>query len=314
SMAVLRHADARGYSLELARAAAANPDAERIVFCGVHFMAESADILTGGRCRIYMPDTTAGCPMADMAPTDQVLAAWNFLQSVSDDWLPVVYVNSSAEIKAFCGRHGGTTCTSSNCGRAFRWVLDQNKRIFFLPDQHLGRNTADDIGLEDTTVLVYDPRLPSGGLTKQDLHRTRLVLWKGFCPIHQAFSIEQIREVRATLPDAKIIVHPECRREVVRAADAHGSTAQIVRYVENAPTGSTIVIGTELNLVRRLAEEHRTRVTVKALCSSVCANMAKTNEENLLDVLRNWPEDLQVHVPEETARDALKALERMLQV
>lgn len=313
-MAVLQHADIRGDSLELARAAAANTVAERIVFCGVHFMAESAVILTGGTRPVYMPDPSAGCPMANMAALDDVARAWQTLRSASPDWIPVVYVNSSAAIKAFCGRHGGLTCTSSNALRAFEWAFRQNKRIFFLPDEHLGRNTAAQLGLEEETLTIYNPGAEHGGLRTEDLERARVVLWKGFCPIHMAFTVEQIREVRQVLPEAKIIVHPECRREVVLAADAHGSTSQIVRFVENAPPGSTIVIGTELNLVRRLAEEHKSRVTVKALCSSVCANMAKTNEENLLEVLRDWPEERRIRVPPETAREAQAALERMLQV
>ena len=314
SMAVLQHADIVGDSLELARAAAANPDAERIVFCGVHFMAESAVILTGGIRPVYMPDPAAGCPMANMASPEQVALAWEVLASVSADFVPIVYVNSSAEIKAFCGRHGGTTCTSSNALRAFQWALRQNKRIFFLPDEHLGRNTAGELDLEERDLAVYDPKAERGGVRIEKLARARVVLWKGFCPIHMAFTVEQIREVRRVLPDAKIIVHPECRREVVLAADAHGSTAQIVRFVENAPAGSTVVIGTELNLVRRLAEEHKPRVTVKALCCSVCANMAKTNEDNLLEVLSNWPDERRVQVPAETAQDARIALERMLQL
>jgi quinolinate synthase len=309
---VLRHADTIGDSLELSRAAGANATARRIVFCGVEFMAESADILTGPAQTVYMPEMSAGCPMADMATAGAMLEAWEFLQSGGDAWLPVVYVNSSAEIKACCGRLGGSTCTSSNAPRVMKWVLDQGRKVFFLPDEHLGSNTAHDLGLRDEEVALYDPRLPDGGLTRAELKAARVVVWKGFCIVHVAFTVEQIRQVREQLPDARIIVHPETPKEVVRLADAHGSTAQIIKYVEAAPAGSTIVIGTEINLIERLAEEQRGRVQVKALRPSVCANMAKTNEHNLLDVLQRWPADKEVHIPEAIAADARKALQRML--
>lgn len=311
---VLRHADIVGDSLELSRAAGANAAARRIVFCGVKFMAESADILTGPSQTVYMPEMSAGCPMAEMATAGAMMKAWELLQSSGDGWLPVVYVNSSAEVKACCGRLGGSTCTSSNAPRVMKRVLDQGKKVFFLPDEHLGENTAHDLGLTDEQVALYDPRLPDGGLTRAGLKSAQVVVWKGFCIVHVAFTVEQIRQVRAQLPDARIIVHPETPKEVVRLADAHGSTAQIIKYVEAAPAGSTIVIGTEINLVERLAEQHRGRVHVKALRPAVCANMAKTNEHNLLDVLQRWPSEKEVHVPETVAADARMALRRMLEL
>ena len=309
---VLRHVDVIGDSLELSRKAAEHPEAERIVFCGVKFMAESADILTGPGQTVFMPDTRAGCPMSDMADGASALAAWEFLASQGGGWLPVVYVNSSAQIKALCGRWGGCTCTSSNAPKALKWVFAQGRKVFFLPDEHLATNTAHDLGLADNQVAVYDWRLPNGGLKKADLDAAQVIAWKGYCIVHVAFSVAQVREVREKIPGAKIIVHPETPKEVVRLADAHGSTAQIVKYVEDAPDGSVIVVGTEANLVERLAKQQTGRVTVKVLRPSVCANMAKTNEQNLLDVLQNWPKLCEVHVPQDVATDARIALQRML--
>jgi quinolinate synthase len=312
---VIGHADVTGDSLELSRKAAQQRDAERIVFCGVRFMAESADILTSAEQSVYMPDTSAGCPMANMAGAEDVEAAWSFLQRQDKDrWVPVVYVNSTAEIKALCGRWGGSTCTSSNAAAVFRWALDQDKRIFFLPDEHLGWNTAHDLGLADDRVAVYDPRLAGGGLSSDAIRRAAIVVWKGFCLVHAAFSAEHVRLVRARHPDARIIVHPETPKEVLRMADAHGSTSQICRYVEGAPAGCTVVVGTEQNLVERLAETHRGRVSVLALSPSVCANMARTNESNLLAVLRDWPERNRIVVPPAIAADARTALARMLAI
>lgn len=311
---VLRHADVLGDSLELSRQAAGHKEAERIVFCGVKFMAESADTLTSPSQVVYMPETAAGCPMSDMADVPRTTAAWQTLEGWGGGWLPVVYVNSSAELKALCGRWGGSTCTSSNAPRVLRWVLGQGKKVFFLPDEHLGTNTAHDLGLRDEEIAVYDWTKPDGGLTRADADRAKILVWKGFCIVHVAFSVEQVRLAREKLPGAKIIVHPESPAEVVRLADEHGSTAQIVDYVNKAPDGSTIVIGTELNLIERLARQHAGRVSVKSLRPSVCANMAKTNERNLLDLLQTWPAIRRISVPQDVAEDARKALRRMLEL
>lgn len=311
---VLRHADEIGDSLELARKAAMHSEAEKIVFCGVRFMAESADILTRSDQTIYMPDTSAGCPMADMADAESMQTASEMLETSGRDWLPVVYVNSSARVKACCGMWGGSTCTSSNAGKAFQWVLSQGKRIFFLPDEHLGINTAHDMGIGDDEIVVYDPAQEGGGVLPEKNDEAKVIVWKGFCLVHTAFTVEQVRNVRERIPAAKIIVHPEVPKDVLRLADAHGSTSQIVKYVESASEGATVVIGTELNLVERLAREHRGRVTVKALSPSVCATMASTNESNLLDLLREWPERNEIHVSEPVAQDARKALDRMLEL
>lgn len=309
---VLQHVDETGDSLELSRKAAQRKSARRIVFCGVRFMAESADILTDASQQVYMPDPMAGCPMASMADAASAERAWTYLSGQGGDWVPVVYVNSTAEVKAWCGRHGGSTCTSSNAARVLQWAFSLGRRVLFLPDEHLGVNTAFDLGLTEEQLAVFDPRQPSGGLAGRDLAGVRMVVWKGFCLVHTAFTVEQVRRVRELLPNARIIVHPETPREVLRLADAHGSTSQILRYVEQAPDGSTVVVGTEVNLVERLAELHRGRVSVKALAPSVCANMAKTNERNLLDLLQKWPEAQHVQVPDVLVSDARKALNMML--
>lgn len=310
---VVEHVDAIGDSLELARKAAAEKDAERIAFCGVHFMAESADILTGRHQSVYMPEPKAGCPMANMANLRQVQAAWEVLQKWGGgQWIPVVYVNSTAEIKAFCGANGGSTCTSSNAGKVFQWVFSLGKRVFFLPDEHLGRNTAADLAVDADQVVGFDPGKTNGGLEEADVARAHVIVWRGFCIIHTRFTIEHVRFARKNWPEARIIVHPECPREVTRIVDAHASTSGIIKYVEAAPAGSVIVVGTEVNLVERLARLHAGRVTVKALAPSVCTNMSMTSEKSLQELLEKWPEANLIRVPPRVAVDARAALDRML--
>ncbi len=221
-------------------------------------------------------------------------------------------MNSNAEVKAVCGKHGGSTCTSSNAERIFKWALDKGDRILFLPDEHLGANSAHDLGLADDEVAIYDYKKENGGLSLEEIKAAKVIVWKGFCIVHQAFTVAHVEKVRELLPEAKIIVHPESPKEVVRICDAHGSTAQIIDYVKNAPDGSTIIVGTELNLIQRLAEQEKGRVFVKALVPSVCANMAKTNEANLLNTLQNWPEHQKVTVAADIADDARASLEIML--
>ncbi len=308
---VLRHADFKGDSLELARKAAAS-GAERILFCGVRFMAESADILSSSSQAVYLSEASAGCPMAEMADVRSAERAWDRLRRLHGKWAPVVYVNSTAEVKAFCGRRGGSACTSSNCARVMSHFLDQGQRIFFLPDEHLAANTAHDLGIADEDVVRYDPAMEDGGLSDEVASKARVVVWKGYCHVHTNFTTQQVRAVRESLPEAKIIVHPESPKAVVRAADAHGSTAQIIRYVEHCADGSTVVVGTERQLVMRLAEEQKGRVRVLALLSSSCPNMARTTESAVLEVLRDWPVSTRVSVPEDVAMDARVCLERML--
>ncbi len=275
---VIEFADVTGDSFKLAREAAARPDAEYVVFCGVHFMAESADILTSDAQAVVLPDLAAGCSMADMAAIDQVEEAWAVLQDagVAERTVPVTYMNSTAAIKAFTGRHGGTVCTSSNAQVALRWAFDQvggvdgTGKVFFLPDQHLGRNTAvQQLGLSLDDCVVYDPRKPGGGLTTDQLERARMILWKGHCSVHGRFTAANVAAIRERVPDVTVLVHPECQHEVVTAADMVGSTEYIIRALDAAPAGSAWAIGTELNLVRRLAKAHPDK-QVHYLDSTVC--------------------------------------------
>jgi quinolinate synthase len=269
---VIQFADVTGDSFKLARDAAGRPEAEYIVFCGVHFMAESADILTAGHQQVVLPDLAAGCSMADMAAISQVEECWDTLveAGVAEDVVPVTYMNSAAAIKAFTGRHGGTVCTSSNARTALTWAFDQRPagpdahsliggrgKVLFLPDQHLGRNTAVlQLGIPLEECVVYDPHKPMGGLSTEQLQRARMILWRGHCSVHGRFSQENVTAVRERVPGVQVLVHPECRHEVVTSADLVGSTEFIIRTVESAPAGSSWALGTELNLVRRLAAQH----------------------------------------------------------
>lgn len=309
---VLRHADFIGDSLELARRAAAAQEAEKIVFCGVHFMAESACILADERQTVYMPDPNAGCPMADMAPMREVKRACKEIATFGGEWLPVAYVNSSAAIKAFCGANGGATCTSSNAAKVFKWILNQNKKILFVPDEHLGANTAHDIGLPDNVVAVFDPGKPLGGINPEQIKKAKILLWKGYCHVHM-FSPEDVAKARAGHPKAKIIVHPETPKEALRLCDAHGSTSHIVKYVEQTEAGATVVIGTELNLVKRLSAIHKGRVAVYPLRPSACRNMVLTSEEKLLALMETWPKENEIHVDLELKANAALALKRMFE-
>ena len=275
---VIAFADVTGDSFKLAREAAARPDAEFVIFCGVHFMAESADILTSESQQVVLPDLAAGCSMADMAAIDQVEDAWEVLveAGVADDTVPVTYMNSTAAIKAFTGRHGGTVCTSSNAHVALRWPFDKvggvdgTGKVLFMPDQHLGRNTAvQQLGLSLDDCVVFDPRRPGGGLTTAELRDARMILWRGHCSVHGRFSERNVADVRAADPDVTVLVHPECKHEVVTAADMVGSTEYIIKALDAAPAGSSWAIGTELNLVRRLADAHPDK-KIHYLDSTVC--------------------------------------------
>ena len=259
---VIEFADVTGDSFKLAKEAAARPEAAYIVFCGVHFMAEAADILTADHQQVVLPDLAAGCSMADMAAIGQVEDAWDDLaeMGVADELVPVTYMNSAAAIKAFTGRHGGTICTSSNAKTAMQWACDQHggvggdAKVFFLPDQHLGRNTAvRELGLSLQDCVVFDPHKPAGGLTREQVRAARVILWRGHCSVHGRFSLEAVSAARATIPDVRVIVHPECQYDVVDAADVVGSTERIIQAIASAPDGSSWAVGTELNLVRRLA-------------------------------------------------------------
>ena len=308
-----------GDSFKLAREAAARPDAPYVVFCGVHFMAESADILTSDQQQVILPDLAAGCSMADMAAIDQVERAWEELTDLglAEGTVPVTYMNSSADIKGFTGRHGGTVCTSSNAEQALRWAFDQGERVLFLPDQHLGRNTAvRQLGFGLDECVVYNPHRPGGGLTPDQLRAARMILWRGHCSVHGRFTLDSVADVRARVPDVTVLVHPECRHEVVTAADLVGSTEYIIRAVEAAPAGSAWAIGTELNLVRRLANRHPDqRITFLDRTVCYCSTMNRIDLPHLVWSLESLVAGTvvnQITVEADTAHWARVGLERML--
>ncbi len=318
---VIQFADVTGDSFKLAREAAARPDAEYIVFCGVHFMAESADILTSPAQQVVLPDLAAGCSMADMARLTQVEMAWDALAAagVADEVVPVTYMNSSADIKAFCGRHGGLVCTSSNAEVALEWAFQQkpDAKILFLPDQHLGRNTAVlKMGFTVDDCVVWDPFRPGGGLTAEQLRDAKVILWKGHCSVHGRFSPDVVDELRATIPGVQILVHPECTHEVVLKADLVGSTEFIIKTIEAAPAGSSWAIGTELNLVKRLATAHPDK-NISFLDKTVCycSTMNRIDLPHLVWALESLVAGTvvnRIEVDPDTEKWALVALERML--
>ena len=316
---VIAVADVTGDSFKLAEQAAARPDAEFVVFCGVHFMAESADILTGAAQAVVLPDLAAGCSMADMASFDQVEQCWDVLTDagLTEGTVPVTYMNSSAAIKAFTGAHGGTVCTSSNAKRALEWAFARGERVLFMPDQHLGRNTAVlELGLSLSDCVVYDPRKPGGGLTTEQLRDAKMVLWKGHCSVHGRFTETSVREVRERVPGVTVLVHPECTHEVVNAADLVGSTEYILRTLEAAPAGSAWAVGTELNLVKRLAQLHPDKTVVfldRTVC--FCSTMNRIDLPHLVWALESLVEGRvvnRIEVEPAVARDAKLALDRML--
>jgi quinolinate synthase len=316
---VIEFADITGDSFKLAQAAQAQSSAEFVIFCGVHFMAESADILTSDRQKVILPDLAAGCSMADMATAAQVDECWKTLTSlgIAEKTIPVTYMNSSAAIKSFTGEHGGTVCTSSNAKSAMTWAFTQGEKILFLPDQHLGRNTAvKDLGLSLDDCVLWNPWKPMGGLTEEQIRNAKVLLWRGHCSVHGRFSKESIDDVRSRIPDVKILVHPECTHDVVTHADVVGSTEFIIKTIEAAPSGSSWAIGTEFNLVSRLAKAHPDKTIVfldKTLC--YCSTMNRIDLPHLV-----WAMESLVagHVVNQITVDATVkkfsqlALERML--
>ena len=316
---VIKYADLRGDSLKLSQYAASQQEAEYIVFCGVHFMAETADILSAPHQKVILPNLTAGCSMADMAHIDDVLDCWDDLQDVladDDGILPITYMNSTASIKALCGRNGGIVCTSTNAPATFRWALRQGERILFLPDQHLGRNTGLKMGIELGEMVVWNPFKPLGGHTEEELRRAKIILWQGHCSVHTRFTVEQIERARQAYPDVNVVVHPECIMEVVQAADCNGSTEYIVRVIREAPPGSVWAVGTEISLVNRIARENPDK-TVFCLDSVVCpcSTMYRIHPAYLSWVLDGLNAGVVVNaitVDDETAEYARVALDRML--
>ncbi|MGC9195693.1 MAG: quinolinate synthase NadA [Syntrophobacteraceae bacterium] len=302
-----------GDSFELSRKAAQDRQCRYIVFCGVHFMAQSAAILANPGQIVQIPDEEAGCRMADMADIHTVTSAYRQLETLLGQGaiIPVAYMNSEADLKAFCGDNAGIVCTSSNADKALKWAFERAQKVLFFPDRHLGHNTGWALGLSAEQMVVWSPEKPLGGNDPEALKRARLILWDGFCHVHTRFTCEQILLRRAQFPQAKIIVHPECPREVVAMADASGSTSRMEKYVKEAPSGSTIIIGTEINLIERLALEYPDK-TVLDLERSLCPNMFKINLANLLETLEHLGERNVVRVDEDIKAGARVALDRML--
>lgn len=322
---VVRYADFVGDSFQLAQATKSRQAAEAIVFCGVHFMAETADMLSGPNQAVLLPNLAAGCSMADMADLDSVQACWEQLEEVlgtePDERgrmpvMPVTYMNSSAALKAFCGEHGGIVCTSSNASTVLRWAFERAQRILFFPDQHLGRNTGKAMGLDTAKMPLWNPRKPLGGSDAASLQQAEIILWHGFCSVHKRFTVDQIAAARATYPGVQVIVHPECPMEVVDAADEAGSTDYIRKAVEAAAPGAVIAIGTEINLVQRLAADHPDK-TIFCLDPVICpcSTMYRIHPGYLawiLESLERGEQPNRIRVPETVAVPARLALERML--
>ena len=316
---VIDFADITGDSFKLAQAAADNQSAENIIFCGVHFMAESADILTSEKQRVILPDLAAGCSMADMAAANQVNQAWKVFEKlgIAGKTIPVTYMNSSAAIKSFTGENGGTICTSSNAERAMKWAFEKGEKVFFLPDQHLGRNTAVlKLGLKLSDCVIWNPWKVNGGLSDAELTSAKVILWRGHCSVHGRFSVENIEQVRQKIAGVKVIVHPECQYEVVSKADVVGSTEMIIKTVTQSPAGSSWAVGTELNLVKRLAANNPDKTVVfldKDVC--YCSTMNRIDLPHLLWAMESLVKGRvvnQIKVEPKTANFARIALDRML--
>jgi quinolinate synthase len=317
---IIRYADYRGDSFKLAQLAAARPEADYIVFCGVHFMAESADILSQPQQKVILPNPAAGCSMADMANIAEVEECWQMLhEQLGEDAsiIPVTYMNSAANLKAFCGRNGGVVCTSSNAPAVMRWAFGQGRRVLFFPDEHLGRNTALKFGIPEDQMAVWNPKDPlASDDAEEEIERAKILLWKGYCSTHMRFSLQQIEKARVDYPGIRVIVHPECRREVVEAADLYGSTEYIIQQIERAPAGTQWAVGTEINLVHRIAQEHPDQFIFcldPIVCP--CSTMYRIHPAYVAWVLEALLDDQvinQVSVDEETAHWARVALERML--
>ncbi|CAB4816589.1 unannotated protein [freshwater metagenome] len=316
---VIDFADITGDSFKLAQAAAAQSSAEYVIFCGVHFMAESADILTSKDQKVILPDLAAGCSMADMATANQVNECWKSLEEVgvASKTIPVTYMNSSAAIKSFTGEHGGTICTSSNAEKTMRWALEQGEKILFLPDQHLGRNTAVlSLGLTLDDCVLWNPWKPMGGLTPAQIHKAKVILWRGHCSVHGRFTLDSVNEIRSRVQGIQVLVHPECQHDVVSAADVVGSTERIIQTVSNSPAGSKWAIGTELNLVSRLAKNNPDKEIFfldKAVC--YCSTMNRIDLPHLVWAMESLVAEHvvnRIQVSDQVAHFSKLALERML--
>jgi len=315
---VVECGDRVGDSYDLSKTAAAQTETEIIVFCGVHFMAESADILTAAHQNVYMPNPLAGCPMADMAEMADVLEAWEYLKPFGGEEkiMPISYMNTAAGLKAFTGKHGGLICTSSNADAALKWAFDRREKVFFFPDENLGHNTALKMGIKPEEIVLWDFSRERGGLGEEEIARAKVILWKGHCHVHTNFTAAHVDEVRAKYPGVRVIVHPECTPDVVLAADGNGSTKFIVQYCEDAPAGAVIAIGTEINLINRMAHAHpdKTIFELSGQTCPVCANMYRTTLNDLAHCLERYVDIKPIKVVDPVRSDALLALERMLEV
>jgi quinolinate synthase len=326
---VIKFADFTGDSLKLARAAATRHEAEFIVFCGVHFMAESADILRARHQKVLLPDLAAGCSMADMAAPDQLQMAWRELEQMGiradavengkQGLIPVTYINSSAAIKAFVGAHGGVVCTSTNAAPVMKWAWERGEKLLMLPDQHLGRNTAYKMGVPLDEMVVWDPNEMWGGVDREQLKKSKLVLWKGHCSVHTRFTTQQIAAFRKQYPHGRVIAHPECTWDVVQAADESGSTEHIINAVRNSPEGTTWAVATEVHLVNRLTHEFAPGKKIVTLdpFGCLCSTMFRVSPNHLLWILEGLvggEVHNQITVPEDEKRDARVALDRMLHI
>lgn len=315
---IVSFADITGDSLELSRRAAKEKK-PYIIFCGVHFMAETADILTSDLQKVILPDLNAGCSMADMATIDEVRQAWNVLNEATNaSIIPITYINCAATLKAFVGEKGGSICTSSNAKKIVSWALSQGEKLLFFPDQHLGRNTCFDLGIPLDQMVIYDPRLPNGGLSTKQIEQARVILWYGYCSVHQGFTLEQVQNVKKKSPNTTVIVHPECPFEVVQAAHQNGSTSQIIDIIAKAPAGSSFAVGTEINLVNRLAKMYPDKkISSLSPYQCLCTTMYRVRPRWLLDTLRSikngHPKNV-IHVPTHIRNPAIKALNRMLEI
>ncbi len=312
---IIELSDVIGDSFRLSREAAENQKARYIVFCGVNFMVESAATLCRSDQVVLHPDTDAGCPMADMADIFDVEKAWNQIVDISSGKkiIPITYINSDSEVKAFCGKNGGCVCTSSNTPVIFDWALNRADKIFFLPDEHLGRNTANKKGIPKEDVILWDPSLENGGNTKKSIEKSKVILWNGYCHVHTFFTLEHIKNARSKFPGGIIIVHPECKEEIVKSSDYDGSTGFIVRFVEDALPGSTVIIGTEINLIGRLAKEHPDKKIIP-LARSICPNMWKVSLNDLLFTLDNIGKVNVIKLKENIREYAKIALRKMLEI
>ncbi|MBD3218902.1 MAG: quinolinate synthase NadA [candidate division Zixibacteria bacterium] len=310
--------DYKGDSYALSKIAA-GLDAEIIAFCGVHFMAEAAEILSSDDQTVYLPNPLAGCPMADMAAIANVMYAWDQLKELVPDSkiIPIAYMNTAADLKAFCGKHDGLVCTSSNAPGAFEWGFERGDKIFFYPDEHLGRNTANKLGIARDQIAVWDFRKRKlGGNSPDKIKNAKVIIWKGYCHVHTTFTPDHVRMMRERFPDVRIVVHPECPEQVVELADANGSTAFIVKYVDEAPSGSTIAIGTEINLVDRMAHEYPDKkvMELSGNTCAMCVNMYRTTLNDLAWCLENLDDIKSIEVRQEIQEDSRKALSRMLDI